>query len=124
MSQMMWNHVEALYRGQSPGGTVVTVDQDAMSKALQNAGSSVYDTEWWLETLVTVVEHWGLRAKRWVDPATQVLRFHFRLAPDQPTGGSEIGTGPLTTRILTNRLNSGNLNSGGLDSGKLRDLHR
>jgi hypothetical protein len=114
MSRIMWSQAEGLYRGQSLTGTVITIDEDALKIALQNAGNTIFDTEWWLETLTIVLDRWGLKVKQWTDPATQVLRIHFRIATEQGPG-TGVGTGPLTTRIL----NSGNLNSGGLDSGKL-----
>jgi hypothetical protein len=128
MGRIMWSQAESLYRGQSLTGTVITVDEDALKTALRNAGNSIFDTEWWIETMTIVLERWGLKAKQWTDPATQVLRVHFRSAmangtePGQPTGTT---TGPLTTRLLNSGklnsggLNSGNLNSGGLNSGKL-----
>jgi hypothetical protein len=123
----MWSQAESLYRGQSLTGTVITVDEDALKAALKNAGNSIFDTEWWLETMTVVLERWGLKAKQWTDPATQVLRVHFRAAvangaePGQAAASSSnSGTGPLTTRLLNSgKLNSGGLNSGGLNSGKL-----
>lgn len=134
MSRIMWDHVESHYRGQCNSGIVLSIDEDAMNKALKNAGNAVFDTEWWVETLTNVLEHWGLRSKRWMDYSTQMPRVHFRLTTDRtPTGNSgplgslPKGTGPLTTRILNSgKLNSGNLdssrlNSGNLNSGKLRD---
>jgi hypothetical protein len=122
MSRIMWSQAEDLYRGQSLTGTVVTIDEDALKAALRNAGNVIFDTEWWVETLTVVLERWGLIAKQWTDPATQVLRVHFRtINTGQPVAsGANIGTGPLTTRLLNSgKLNSGPLNSGPLNSGPL-----
>jgi hypothetical protein len=133
MSRIMWSQIDSQYRGQSTSGTILTIDEDAMNKAIKNAGNAVFDTEWWVETLGVVLEHWGLRYKRWLDPVTQMPHVHYRLTNDRtptgstgplpgPNGAPAIkGTGPLTTRILSGKLNSGNLNSGRLNSGKLRD---
>jgi len=122
MGRIMWSQAESLYRGQSLTGTVITVDEDALKAALKNAGNSIFDTEWWIETLAVVLERWGLKSKQWTDPATRVLRLHFRVAEadaGQPSQSS-VGTGPLTTRLLNSgKLNSGSLSSGGLNSGKL-----
>jgi hypothetical protein len=129
MSRIMWSHVESQYRGQSFSGVIITIDEDAMNKVIKQAGNVVFDTEWWIETLAVVFEHWGLKSSRWLDPATQMPHVHYRLIHDRKpndtsgplTGAGSVtaikGTGPLMTRIL----NSGKLNSGQLDSGKLRD---
>ena len=139
MSRILWNQVEAVYRGQSNSGAVITVDEDAMQRALINAGNAVFDSEWWVESLASVLEHWNLGSQRWMDHVTGMLRIHYRLVTDQPPGRTEPfnagtgpikGTGPLTTRILnsgkldSDRLNSGKLDSGEFDSGKLRDRDR
>lgn len=118
MSRIMWSQTESMYRGQSLTGTVITIDEDALSIALKNAGNAVFDTDWWLETLTIVLERWGLNAKQWTDPATQVLRIHFRVTTDQAAANG-VGTGPLTARIASGNLASGGLNSGNL-SGNLR----
>jgi hypothetical protein len=122
----MWSQVEGLYRGQCPTGTVITIDEDALKVALKNAGNAIFDTEWWIETFTVVLERWGLKSKNWTDPATQVLRVHFRMANSDGVQGNSTGplggttTGPLTTRLLNSgKLNSGNLNSGGLNSGNV-----
>jgi len=107
----MWSQAESLYRGQSLTGTVITIDEDALNTALKNAGNSIFDTEWWLETLTVVLERWGLRSKEWTDPTTQVLRVHIRTAVSDQPADTSVGTGPLTTRLL---------NSGGLDPSKLQ----
>src|SRR5690348_4135414 len=147
MSKILWDHVESHYRAQSNSGVILSIDDDAMLKALKNAGNGVFDTEWWMETLPNVLEHWGLRSKRWIDPPTQMPRIHYRLTADRvPTGPLPTpppnptfsGTGPLSNRLngtapltsrtapsstgpLTNRLNSGRLNTGNLNSGKLNE---
>jgi hypothetical protein len=103
MSRILWDHIEEHYRAQCNSGIILSIDDDAMVKALKNAGNVVFDTEWWLETLPNVLEHWGLRSKRWTDPATQMPRIHYRLTTDRVstgnTGPMKIGTGPLTDRI-------------------------
>jgi hypothetical protein len=122
MGRIMWSQAEGLYRGQSLTGTVITVDEDALKSALKNAGNSIFDTEWWIETLTVVLERWGMNSKQWTDPATQVLRLHFRIADANAGQPSQSGstTGPLTTRLLNSgKLNSGGLNSGNLNSGRL-----
>ncbi len=147
MSRILWDHVEAHYRAQCNSGTILSIDEDALIKALKNAGNVVFDTEWWVETLPNVLEHWGLRNKRWTDPATQMPRVHYRLTTDRvptgplsPTGTGPLNsTGPLSDRInsgnstgslasrlngtgpLTNRINSGRLNTGNLNPDKLRN---
>jgi len=120
MGRIMWSQIESIYRGQSKSGTVITIDEDALRTALKNAGNSIFDTEWWMETFNVVLERWGLKSKHWTDPATQVLRIHFRMANEgQDAGDTKVATGPLTNRLLNSvKLNSGNLNSGGLNSGR------
>lgn len=103
--QIMWNEFEGQYRGQATGGEVVTVAEDAMKLALKKAGNWVFDSDWWVETLIRVLEHWGIYRKRWTDPATQVVRLHFTMGdptpgPDESTASS----GPLSTRILSGPL--------------------
>jgi hypothetical protein len=122
MNRIMWSQAESLYRGQSLTGTVITIDEDALNVALKNAGNSIFDTEWWLETLQVVLERWGLRSKQWTDPATQVLRVHIRTAASDQPPGTGVGTGPLTTRLLNSGgLDGSKVGSGGLTSGKLSD---
>jgi|SRR5215203_5033921 len=150
MSRIHWDHVEILYRAQCNSGIILSIDDDAMIKALKNAGNVVFDTEWWVETLPNVLEHWGLRSKRWTDPTTQMPRLHYRLTNERlstdtngnvSTGTSPLadrlnstvsladrfnGTGPLADRInstgpLTNRINSGKLNTGNLNPDRLRN---
>ena len=104
--QMMWSAWESLYRGQGSDGTVITVDEDAMNTALKQAGKGIFDSDWWLETLARVLEHWGIFSKRWTDDATHMPRMHFRLGqpkPEDPFEAQLANTGPLNARILTRK---------------------
>jgi hypothetical protein len=108
--ELMWDQIQSVYRGQASGGVVVLVEEDAMQVALKKAGKSVFETDWWLETLTDVLEHWGIYAKRWVDEATLVPRARFTAGEpkqdnpaDSGSGSSSTG-GPLTTRILSGKL--------------------
>ncbi len=74
---MMWDPIAQNYRGQATNGTVVTVDHDVMDMANKKAGKSVYDSDWWIETLAAVLEHWGIYGRRWVDAATKMPRINF-----------------------------------------------
>ncbi|MEP6775779.1 MAG: hypothetical protein ABJA50_09310 [Chloroflexota bacterium] len=139
MSRILWNQVEAIYRAQANSGDVITVDEDAMQRALVNAGNAVFDTEWWVEAMPSVLEHWSLGSRRWMDQVTGMPRVHYRLLAEVPvadgTGpfgsnaGHIKGTGPLTTRLLnsgkleSSKLDSGKLDPGGADSGRLRELN-
>jgi hypothetical protein len=87
--QLMWNQIETLYRGQGTGGTVVTVESDAMELAQKKAGKGVYDSDWWVETLLNVLEHWGIYAQRWIDAATRVPRMHFSTTPARVSPGTD-----------------------------------
>jgi hypothetical protein len=100
---MMWNEVEAQYRGQATRGDVVTVAEDAMKLAHRKAGNWVFEADWWVETLVRVLEHWGLYSKSWIEPSTQVVRLHFTLG-EPKTGGAIGATGPLSARIMSGPL--------------------
>lgn len=123
--QLMWDQIGSLYRGQGTGGTVVTVEADAMELAQKKAGKGVYDSDWWVETLLSVLEHWGIYAQRWIDAATRVPRMHFSTSParvspgtdptqqpsaqqppvQQPsTTGTPINTGSLRERLMTKKL--------------------
>jgi hypothetical protein len=104
-SQMMWNVIESLYRGQATDGTVVTVDEPAMMAAQKQAGKGVYDTDWWRETLPVTLDRWGLAAKRWVDDATGMPRAHYTLS--QPEGSSASDAGRRTSGSLRDRLSMG-----------------
>jgi hypothetical protein len=122
MNRIMWSQAESLYRGQSLTGTVITIDEDALNTALKHAGNTIFDTEWWLETLTVVLERWGLRSKEWTDPTTQVLRVHIRTAASDQPADTGVGTGPLTTRLLiSGGLDASKVGSGGLSSGKLNN---
>ena len=99
-------------------GTVITVEEDAMETALKKAGKSIYESEWWLETLAQVLEHWGIYCKRSVDEATHVPRLRFSMIPPAPkeTGTSQAQrpstyTTPLNSGPLSSRLNSGRLDN-------------
>jgi hypothetical protein len=135
--QLMWNQIEELYRGQGTNGTVITIESDAMQTALNRAGKAVYDTDWWIETLQNVLEHWGVYSQRWLDVATRVPRIHFSLTPNrldrtitgqqapsqqppsyqpqaqsQEESTSNTDTGPINTGSLRERLKAINkLNS-------------
>ena len=135
MSRILWNQVEAIYRGQANSGDIITVDEDAMQRALVNAGNVVFDSEWWVETLPNVLEHWSLGSRRWMDQVTGMPRVHYRLVPEEAPKGrtgpfsSNTGpiqrTGPLTTRFLNSgKLSSGRLDPGETESGRLRDLSK
>ena len=52
------------FRGQATNGTVVTVDHDVMDVVNKKAGKSVYDSDWWVETLEAVLEPTGHRLVR------------------------------------------------------------
>jgi hypothetical protein len=135
MTRIIWNQVEAVYRGQSSTGAVITVDEDALQRALRNAGNAVFDSEWWLESLPVVLERWSLGSRRWMDQVTGMPRVHYRIVTDPPpqsrtgpfgnTGPLIKGTGPLTTRILNSgKLDSGKLSSPDFESNRLRDLDK
>ena len=83
--QMMWDHISAVFRGQATNGTVVTVDEGAMNAALKNAGKGVYDSDWWVETLDTILDHWGIDVKHWVDDITRSPRAGYSMRPGQET---------------------------------------
>ena len=105
--QMMWNYTDEIYRGQADDGTVITVAEDAMRVALLKAGRQIFETEWWVETLTSVLEHWGIHGRRWIDDVTRMPRLDFTLgqpksAPGQSSGplSSRLNSGPLSTRHL------------------------
>ena len=123
--QLMWNQIEILYRGQATNGTVVTVEEQAMDKAQRNAGKSVYDTDWWVETLARVLEHWGIQTKQWIDNATRTPRLHFSLGEpqsdlDQQSTSQQPASTPSTGPLTSGPLASGPLSSrlGTKDLGK------
>ena len=106
--QMMWDQIESTYRGQATDGTIVVVDEEAMSLALKKAGKSVFETDWWIETLTVTLEHWGIYAKHWKDVATQMPRAHFTLDPSQKGGTKaprpSTQSGPLRSRLMSGPL--------------------
>lgn len=79
---LMWNQFQMCYRGQSSNGTIVTVDESVMTMALKKAGKTVFDSDWWLETLERVLNHWGVETRRWVDATTNTRRAHFSMAEE------------------------------------------
>src|SRR5437773_1414162 len=123
--QMMFDPILTNYRGQATNGTVVTVEPAAMELANKRAGRTVYDSDWWVETVQSTLEHWGINGRRWIDAATRVPRLDFTFeksksaaasssqqgdpdAPDEsPTNPSTkpLGSGPLTNRIVSGPLN-------------------
>ena len=84
--QLMWDYQSSVFRGQAVNGTVVTVTEDAMNMAQRKAGKSVYETDWWLETLDTVLDGWGIEIKRWHDYVTAQNRADYTLRPGTDTG--------------------------------------
>jgi hypothetical protein len=137
---MMWDQILSVYRGQAGNGTVVAVEPDAMELAQKKAGTGIYDSDWWVETLIVTLEHWGIYGRRWMDGATRVPRASFSLekytdtgklyegqvntapaastpAPTAaPTPAPTTTSQPLNSGPLLNRLKSGPLGS--------RDLKR
>lgn len=116
--QIMWDRIAEIYRGQAENRTVVTIDREAMEMAVKKAGNTVFEADWWTETLPSVLAHWGIHSKRWTDEATRVPRLHFSmLEPGEEPGANTTASGPLSTRIL----NSGNLSTRILPQDKVRD---
>jgi hypothetical protein len=121
---MMWDHILSVYRGQASNGTVIVVEPPAMELAHKRAGKTVYDSDWWIETVQRTLEHWGIYARRWVDAATHVPRINYSLTRPGNTGTLsteqlEAPSTPLSSSSLANSgplLNSG---SGPLGSGPL-----
>lgn len=109
--QLMFDRIGGMYRGQATNGSIVTVTEDAMELALKKAGKTIYDSDWWVETILRVLEGWGIYCKRWVDDATNSLRLEFSTKPpDKPTGQqASTSTNPLTSGPLSSRLTSGKL---------------
>ncbi len=120
--QMMWDPIVGDYRGQAADGTVVTVVPEAMELANKRAGRTVYDSDWWVETVQSTLEHWGIYSRRWIDAASRVPRVEFSIGEpksattqdqakvdvaDSPTAnepGKIAGSGPLTNRIMSGPL--------------------
>jgi hypothetical protein len=103
--QMMWSQIDQVFRGQASDGTVITVEEDAMLLAHKKAGNSVYESDWWPETLTRVLEHWGIYGKRWVDDVTFVPRIHFTKGEpkQQAAQQQQQRSGPLSTRLLSSQ---------------------
>ncbi len=102
----MWDVIANLYRGQASDTTAITVEETAMNLALSKAGKSVYDADWWPETLKRILEHWGIYSSTWIDDATRLKRLHFVLGkPKAEPLGIENASGPLSARILSGPLN-------------------
>jgi hypothetical protein len=77
--RMMWNQFQGEYRGQATNGTVVTVEETVMDLALKKAGKGVFDSDWWIEALERVLNHWGINTQHWMDATTHTRRAHFSL---------------------------------------------
>ena len=112
---MMWDPLVGNYRGQATNGTVVTVDEDAMALATRMAGKGVYDSDWWVETLARVLEHWGIYGKQWIDGATKMPRSNFATErqeekaaaeppPPQQPQQTSMPSGPLSKRLMSGPL--------------------
>jgi hypothetical protein len=115
--QMMFDRIGGSYRGQASDGTVVTVTEEAMEVALKRAGKSIYDSDWWTETLEQVLMSWGIYKSRWLDPATHSPRAEFSMDPPKKDTGTSSTQRPATSTVP---LPSGPLSSR-LTSGKLSD---
>ena len=111
--QMMWSPRENLYRGQAQDGTVMTVEEPAMLEALKQAGKGVFEADWWSETLPSVLERWGLHARRWTDDVTQMPRVHYSLGVPSPPSQRDLEeelkatTGPLNARLIARKKGEG-----------------
>jgi hypothetical protein len=107
--QMMWNPIEGKYKGQASDGTLITVDEDAMAQAHRRAGRMVYETDWWMETLVYVLASWGIFGERAHDQTTRVPTAHFRAGEPRRSsiaGGLQNATGPLSARLSSGPLSA------------------
>ena len=102
--QMMWNAWQEIFRGQATDGTIVTVDKEAMEIAHKKAGTGVYESDWWPETLTNVLEHWGIYNKKWVDDDTRNSCLHFTTAAPEKTTGQTPISGPLSARLTSGQL--------------------
>ncbi len=110
--QMMWNTWQEAFRGQAGDGTIVTVEQEAMDLAHRKAGTSVYESDWWPETLTSILEHWGIYHKKWMDEDTHNPRLHFTTAAPEKASGAKPVSGPLSARLASGTLNTSNLTKG------------
>ena len=117
---MYARHIPSAIPSTPANGTVVVVDPSAMDLAHKKAGKTVYDSDWWVETLQVTLDHWGIFSRRWMDGATRVPRANFSLESFPDTGTltqeqvSRNLTQPLQSGPLLSRLNSGPLGSGPL----------
>lgn len=110
--QMMWNPVDEKYRGQASDGTVISVDEAAMITAHKRAGRSVYETDWWVETLTYVLAMWGIFGERSYDQTTRVPIANFRSGEPKQNpsiSGLQNATGPLSARLNSGPLSSRDL---------------
>jgi len=111
--QMMWNAWQDTFRGQASDGTIVTVEQEAMDIAHRKAGTAVYESDWWPETLTRVLEHWGIYHKKWLDEDTHNPRLHFTTSVlEKPNEIPKPASGPLSARLTSGPLNTRNLTKG------------
>jgi hypothetical protein len=113
--QMMFDYMERNYRGQASDGTVVTSTEEAMEAALKRAGKTIYDSDWWIETMEQVLVSWGIYKTRWQDPATGSPRASFSIEPPekdtnttstQRPAANTVGfpSGPLSSRLTSGKL--------------------
>ena len=111
--QMMWNAWQETFRGQASDGTIVTVEQEVMDIAHRKAGTAVYESDWWPETLTRVLEHWGIYHKKWLDEDTHNPRLHFTTSvPQKQNETPGPASGPLSARLTSGPLNTRNLTKG------------
>ncbi|HUP28423.1 MAG TPA: hypothetical protein VM409_08310 [Chloroflexia bacterium] len=109
--QMMWNSWQENFRGQASDGTIVTVEKEAMDLAHRKAGTGVYESDWWPETLTRVLEHWGIYHEKWVDDDTHNSRLHFTTSvPNKSNATARPPSGPLSARLTSGPLSTRNLN--------------
>ena|SRR5687768_18516072 len=104
--QIMWSPRESVYRGQATDGTVITIEEPAMSKALKEAGNSIYEADWWRETLTVTLQRWGIMGKSWMDDVTATPRVHYSLGEPtrpEPDEVQQHMSGPLSTRLLSRK---------------------
>ena len=131
--KMMWDHILSVYRGQASDGTVVVAEPAAMDLAQRKAGRTVYDSDWWVETVQRTLEHWGIYSRRWIDAATRMPRINYSLTKYTGQAGSAVAEAaqpqsvdqvvpapirPLASGPLTNRIISGPLGPRDLERGQ------
>ena len=110
--QMMWNAWQETFRGQASDGTIVTVEKEVMDIAHRKAGTAVYESDWWPETLTSILEHWGIYHKKWMDEDTHNQRLHFTMSVPEKTPEAKPVSGPLSARLTSGPLNTRNLTNG------------